>query len=263
MPEPRAAVDDPHQLLELPDYRLLHAVLDDVSDVDVPDTREHVLDAIARHFGWGSTTFFTGPSLQSSFEDQSPALRGVASRMGSAFVDHFWAYDVFNLPRSRARVLARGAASLQELDLPGEDAVRYYLDQFLGRHGVRSEVLLRVRTRDGLESNLGILGTGPGDFSRRDVAVCRVLADQLGRVLRFAGPMADPLAGLTRREREVARLVARGLRNAEVAEELFVSVDTVKKHLTSVFNSTGCRSRSGLVRLLAGDDDRRSSTFVQ
>jgi DNA-binding NarL/FixJ family response regulator len=48
---------------------------------------------------------------------------------------------------------------------------------------------------------------------------------------------------VTPREREVIRHVARGLRNAEVAEKLAVTEGTVKTHLNNVFQKLGLRDR--------------------
>jgi DNA-binding NarL/FixJ family response regulator len=53
---------------------------------------------------------------------------------------------------------------------------------------------------------------------------------------------------LTPREREIVRLVALGLRNAEVAQRLFISEVTVKTHLNNVFQKVSVRDRVGLVR---------------
>ncbi len=52
-----------------------------------------------------------------------------------------------------------------------------------------------------------------------------------------------PLDQLSKREREVADLVARGMSNKEMADELFISVRTVKAHLTAIFSKTGFRDR--------------------
>ena len=54
--------------------------------------------------------------------------------------------------------------------------------------------------------------------------------------------------GLTKREIEVLRLVARGLSNAQVAEELTISSRTVNSHLTSIFNKLGVSSRNAATR---------------
>ena len=51
---------------------------------------------------------------------------------------------------------------------------------------------------------------------------------------------------LTRREREIAALVATGASNKEIAYQLTISDKTVKNILTKVFAKTGTRSRTEL-----------------
>lgn len=79
--------------------------------------------------------------------------------------------------------------------------------------------------------------------------------------------LREPVAGgpLTRREREIARHVALGLRNAEVAARLGVAEGTIKTHLNNIFQKLAVRDRVGLtlyaVRtgLIGVNDTRRTA----
>lgn len=67
-----------------------------------------------------------------------------------------------------------------------------------------------------------------------------------------AAAKRDPLQGLSDRERAIAALVQRGLRNKEVAAELGLTEGTVKVHLHKIFDKVNVRSRTELI-LLAKD----------
>jgi DNA-binding NarL/FixJ family response regulator len=58
-----------------------------------------------------------------------------------------------------------------------------------------------------------------------------------------SAPAAQPIEPLTEREEEVLVTVARGRTNAEIADELSISLSTVKTHLASLMNKLGARNR--------------------
>ncbi|MCW3493813.1 ATP-binding protein [Microbacterium sp. SSM24] len=62
-----------------------------------------------------------------------------------------------------------------------------------------------------------------------------------------AGTAANP-SGLTNRQLDVARLVARGLTNAELAAELYISPKTADHHVSAVLAKLGMASRRDIVR---------------
>lgn len=83
-----------------------------------------------------------------------------------------------------------------------------------------------------------------------------LLAPSITRRLveRFARPSAHAvshraLSTLTARELEVLKLIARGLSNAEIAAELFLSEATVKTHVARILPKLGLRDRAQAVVL--------------
>jgi two-component system, NarL family, nitrate/nitrite response regulator NarL len=137
------------------------------------------------------------------------------------------------------------------------------------RGDARPVVLLTGGITDQLSREamqLGVNGIVIKSTAPRDLLTCleavaqgRRWLDQevMQRAMDFAlAPDAprDPLEALSPRERAVASLVQRGLRNKEIADELGLTEGTVKVHLHKVFDKLGVRSRTELILSLQGAD---------
>ena len=72
-------------------------------------------------------------------------------------------------------------------------------------------------------------------------AITKRVIERFTRLPRPEAPRG--LEELTERELDVFRLVARGLSNAEIGKELFISETTVKTHITHVLRKLGLRDR--------------------
>jgi DNA-binding NarL/FixJ family response regulator len=115
-----------------------------------------------------------------------------------------------------------------------------------------SGFLLKNAPPEQLISAVRVVAAGEGLLSP---SITRRVIEQFARLPPPGG--TDALGGLTERERAVLKLIARGLSNAEIAAELFVSDATVKSHVAHMLAKLQLRDRvqavvlayeSGLVR---------------
>lgn len=75
----------------------------------------------------------------------------------------------------------------------------------------------------------------------------------LARVEAAQQQKPDALTHLTKREREVSSLVAKGLTNQEIADRLVISRRTVDEHVSNSLKKLGVPSRVGIVQVLGVD----------
>jgi two-component system nitrate/nitrite response regulator NarL len=100
----------------------------------------------------------------------------------------------------------------------------------------------------------GGLWVGPELMQRLVTATSQALRRPTNpaKAAKHAVGQAAALSALSGREAEVARAVASGLSNKEVADSLHISERTVKAHLGSSFEKLGVRDRLQLTLLLSG-----------
>lgn len=81
-------------------------------------------------------------------------------------------------------------------------------------------------------------------------AVAAKVVRQLSRLREETGRQEEALEALTPREREVFFLASRGLKNSEIASQLYLSEKTIKTHLRNIYNKLNLASKAEL-RLFA------------
>jgi two-component system nitrate/nitrite response regulator NarP len=183
-------------------------------------------------------------------------------------------YEVVASVRSGSEVLeslagARPDILVLDIKMPersGLDVLR----TLRGRGDTRPIVLLTgsIKDQDAKEAmTLGVNGLVIKGTAPRDLLACldavasgRRWFDQevMQRAMDFvSSPEAerDPLGALSPRERGIASLVQRGLRNKEIADELGLTEGTVKVHLHKIFEKLRLQSRTELILLAAAREE--------
>jgi DNA-binding NarL/FixJ family response regulator len=103
---------------------------------------------------------------------------------------------------------------------------------------------LKSRPLEELLSAIRVVASGDSLLAP---SVTRRLIAHFAKERPPSGRWRSDLDQLTEREREVLVLVARGLSNAELADELHVSVPTAKTHVSRILTKLGARDRAQLV----------------
>ncbi|HEY0625843.1 MAG TPA: response regulator transcription factor [Allosphingosinicella sp.] len=160
------------------------------------------------------------------------------------------------LPKARPDLL------ILDVDMPKRSGIDV-LRTLRGRGDRRPVVLLTGRIADGVAfdamqaglDGLVIKARAPSVLLTCLDAVCQgkrwidheILQKMMD--LSLSGGAADPLQGLSTRERAVVGLLLQGLRNRDIASELNVTEGTVKVHLHNIYEKLGVGSRTELVIL--------------
>jgi len=142
------------------------------------------------------------------------------------------------------RTLDRNGSQVATVVLTASEAETDYAQVVrLGARGL-------VMKGDGPQSLFDAIRTvAAGELAFSD-ELARQVVSSLANDTRIAqGTPQASLHRLSDRERQIAYSVARGMKNRDIASQLSISENTVKRHLQSIFGKTGARDRLELAVL--------------
>jgi DNA-binding NarL/FixJ family response regulator len=253
------AEDEPGAPLSSPDRRVRTILMTDV--VGSTQTVEHLGDrawgeVVAEHervtraeiplFG-GEELDTTGDGFLVSFESAARAIR-----CALALLDRLTELGL---------TIRAGVHTGEVEDVEGRSrGIALHIASRIGARANPGEILVSATTRE-LAAGAGLTFADRGEHllkgvsePRRLFAATDAAASRTGAAARSLGAARDFPAGLTAREIDVLRLVAVGRSDAEVAEQLVVSVRTVNAHLRSIYRKVGVHSRAAAGRFAEEND---------
>jgi DNA-binding NarL/FixJ family response regulator len=130
-------------------------------------------------------------------------------------------------------------------DISGYQLCRRLRDDYGDSIGI---ILLSGERKESLDRAAGLL-LGADDYMVKPFVLDELLA-RVQRLAKRSRPIArTAVAGLTRRELEILRLLACGLDHVEIARDLVITAKTVEKHIEHILLKLGVHSRAQAIAL--------------
>ncbi|HKD86835.1 MAG TPA: response regulator transcription factor [Terriglobales bacterium] len=142
------------------------------------------------------------------------------------------------------RTLERAGSRVSSVVLTGSESRDDYVQ--VVRLGARG-LVLKADNPEKLFA--AIRSVAEGDLAFSD-EIARTVLDAM---VTHQPSAPSSMSRLSERERQISYMVARGLKNRDIAGELNISENTVKRHLQSIFSKTGSRDRLELAVLALGE----------
>lgn len=118
---------------------------------------------------------------------------------------------------------------------------------YLGPYGVEHSALLCISAPAGRSRRLIFFRGRGADFDGRDRLLLSLLRPLLNELYQELERRRRPVPDLTPRQWELLQLAASGRTNAEIARELVVSKDTVRKHMENIFGRLDVTNRTAAI----------------
>src|SRR5256886_6683061 len=130
-------------------------------------------------------------------------------------------------------------------DISGYQVCRSFRDDYGDSVGI---ILISGERKESMDRAAGLL-LGADDYMVKPFVLDELLA-RVQRLARRSRPIARTVvAGLTRRELEILRLLACGLDHTEIARDLVITPKTVEKHIEHILLKLGVHSRAQAIAL--------------
>jgi DNA-binding CsgD family transcriptional regulator len=235
----------PLMVSELDVRKLLGIISDDRGDPPAAGLPWSLLGDLTDVVRCDAVSFFGLDSGRQAdgFQQDIPAAN-LEEEDESQFWAHYWDCDPCSYPdrsgdlRSVTKISDFYSARLWH----GTGMYRDYL-----RGQIEHEMMVCLPAGPGRTVRLIFFRGAGADFSERDRALLALLRPHLHEAYRSAERRRGAAPELTRRQRELLRLVADGYTNAQIGRRLGISEGTVRKHLENIFARLQVSSRAAAV----------------
>lgn len=207
--------------------------------------RTIILEELAERFGYTKSIFWIADDEGNLFD---PVFYGLNDHAIYSYIDNYYKYDLLhpqkNLPLYQSKKMLR----LIDVIMPDEIESSTFYQGFMVPQDTHDEMVITLTHKNKLVGVLGLGGQAKNTFTATDCKRFLMMSELIGTT--FIYQYESDLTLLSEREKEVVALVKEGKTNKEIAEKLFISHNTVKKHLQNIYRKYGVKNKIQLVQKL-------------
>lgn len=214
----------------------------------VNDIRLHIQHKLDNIFGYDQTIFW--------YADDDGNLRDplnyrLSDKALKDYLTEFQDYDSLYPKKNVNLFREERAIRLGDLSTPNQYENSIFFRSYLKEYGYHDQMVVALMHQEKIIGAIGLAQKKDcNKFSPKDRNTLHLLSDVIGSVLLHQLKDENEFSLLSKRELEVVKLVKQGWTNQVIADTLYISVNTVKKHLQNIYEKYNVINRTQLVQKL-------------
>lgn len=212
----------------------------------IPKTRSTVLKELENIFDYKHTLFWLSDKEGNL---KNPLNNNISDKMLSEYLDDIYIQDFLYPSLNKERFEKGNALKLMDVVTKEQYEESEYFKKFMVKHGFYDEMVITLKHDEHIIGAIGVISKeNANQFTLHDVLRFNYLSQIISSV--FLHCNEETRFPLTSREMEIIELVKRGCTNSHIGEELYISINTVKKHLNNIFQKLNVTNRVELLNKL-------------
>ncbi|MED4753420.1 helix-turn-helix transcriptional regulator [Brevibacillus choshinensis] len=246
------------------DYQKVLAFMDDMVGT-TENFRQQALQSFERRFGFQRANFWMANEHE---ERVRPVMRNIDRNAMDSYLAACYQHDILLPSKVVDRLGHQHVLRIHDVLSPHEYEQSDYYHEFMARHGYYHQMVAYLMNNGKLLGSIAFVRSKKeSPFQERDIRCMEIISRFLSRTMiqyerpkRIASSKPQQETDLTAKEREVLALVQKGFGNEAIAAQMFVSINTVKKHLQSIYRKFDVTNRTSLCyKILAKESGSPSS----
>ena len=175
----------------------------------------------------------------------NPYVKNISEEALQEYLRNYYKYDALYIENNKEMFIQNRVLRLQDVPEVSED-----YKSFLREFQIVDQMVVALSEGERFIGAIGLTyHKNSRFFTRKDVEIFKYLSVVISYVISSI-KKNDYSDLLTPREREIAELAKEGLTNQEIGEKLYISINTVKKHLQSIYSKFEISNRASIHRYI-------------